>query len=484
MVTPVTVHSSVRVAPRIGEAVFVQVLTDKRSLESPLFLHIIDKGAAAKQLYAEYVAGRIDPLYALSVGWAEHQLGTDPTSVLWRSKTCSISNARSCQSEGMPHEIISDPVRGGPYVRYRQVIDSGIDHAWRLNKPDFNYMQAGADTIEEIAKIWTEGDWQAFARTNVTFMNGVLAQYGSGLEESSVPDIHDIQWLAGGPYIDLRSQLASRSCGPANVGPCRKIALEQRHGVVVHYNGPAVQQGIDEIAFLKGIAQYHVHGKTWNSPGEPALYQNKIAYHLSILRDGRVVYLRDLDDMSWHAGHTPSNEHTLAIFFPLGDQQRATKLQIERAGVVIGNWCDTTGTPTAEVKGHQEVSSTSCPGTLMADVVRPYRAGDIGVSEPDYQDVPTVDGGSIRLTEPWLGAWRRHGALVVKPEQIIGPGLAVTWEVDWRDEQGKPIKIMVFERDIFELHKPGAPDQFILRARLGYQAWNRIPWHPAGSTAS
>lgn len=40
-----------------------------------------------------------------------------------------------------------------------------------------------------------------------------------------------------------------------------------------------------------------------------------------------------------------------------------------------------------ECVGHQEVSSTECPGNLMANFVKPYRAGSLEVSDPKPEPV-------------------------------------------------------------------------------------------------
>lgn len=59
------------------------------------------------------------------------------------------------------------------------------------------------------------------------------------------------------------------------------------------------------------------------------------------------------------------------------------------------------------MKGHQEVSATRCPGTLMDDFVRPYRNGNLapGPASPIAFFAPENPYGAVAMQPPFWDRW-------------------------------------------------------------------------------
>lgn len=203
--------------------------------------------------------------------------------------------------------------------------------------------------------------------------------------------------------IDIRHQLYRYSGG----GPNRRVAWSQRRGAVVHYNGETPVG--DEMAALISDSIYHVQVKDWDEdPTNGAFLRGDgIMYHVAVLRDGRKLWLRDFEAALWHSG-TSKNTTAFALLAPLGGQQRATPAQLRGLAEV----CDAIATAglgaPAEVWGHQEVSPTRCPGTLMADFVEPYRAGTLLAAV-----APAVPDWQARVDAYWQDHAARLGAVRV-----------------------------------------------------------------------
>jgi hypothetical protein len=197
--------------PDISRETWLAVLRNAGSFESPLWSNndgrepkVPQPPEAEASAGYDIIVGRgILPSFALAVMGREHSYGTHPNSVLRRSKTRSMSNARSCQTAGMPHELISDAVRGGPYVKYQATPDSFIDFAVRLTKPDYRYVQEGRDTVEEVLGIFTESESEGY----IQYACNAMAAYRALNAGSGPPPTPD----GGGGTGELRPHIVMRA---------------------------------------------------------------------------------------------------------------------------------------------------------------------------------------------------------------------------------------------------------------------------------
>lgn len=182
-----------------------------------------------------------------------------------------------------------------------------------------------------------------------------------------------------GHDINLRPDLVRNAQG----GPRERLPLAaKRGGVIVHYTGEEpVPEGHDaQMTLLGRYAQYHALTRDWSSaPGhQPG---DGIMYHLAVLRSGLLVALRDLEESLWHCG-TERNASAFSLLVMVGGGQRATEAQLATARRTCDALLAINGLPRREVRGHLEESATECPGTLMDDLVRPYRAGTLAAPRP------------------------------------------------------------------------------------------------------
>lgn len=198
--------------------------------------------------------------------------------------------------------------------------------------------------------------------------------------------------------VDLRPLLKRNPNG----GSAGRKALSQKSGVVVHFNGPDV--GADDRAHIINVAAYHCT-KDFSSNGSGAIGDG-IMYHVAVADGGEVYLLRDLEAGLWHSGSN-WNDHSIAIYVPIGINQRATPVQLQALSRTVDAIRSFTGEGRERVKGHKELSSTDCPGTLMPDFVLPYRAGrDLAATPEPVQD---PNARYFSATNLWVvndGPWR------------------------------------------------------------------------------
>jgi hypothetical protein len=260
--------------------------------------------------------------------------------------------------------------------------------------------------------------------------------------------------------VDIRDQLPRRDpADGVNAGPYDRRPLSAKHGLVVHYSGPPNMQRDNPLRVMRAEAAYHV-AKNWCRAGEPPCFGDGYMYHVAI-DDAGVKYLcRDLESVLWHCGAWPQNALALSVHLLIGGDQRATPAALGALRAVCGDWRAATGTPSAQVWGHQELQATSCPGTLMADFVLPYRAGTLGA--------PTMaDGHFFAETGHYVGGafwtfWRDYGGLPLF-------GYPLTDEVN---EGGRTVQY--FERSVLEWHPENDDPYKVLLRRLGADALARV----------
>lgn len=430
---PVTTDSLFVAPARISRSTFAGVLL---AAASPW-------AARAGEIYDTIAGGGHDPGVWLAICAEEHTYGTNRNSVLWRNDTRSWTNARSVRDPGITGwAIIRDAVRGSDYVRYADVLDSVRDGLYRITDPTYRYVREGRNTIGAVFEIWTEGDGARYAASVVRRLNGWIQT------QADAPYAGVIDGL-----IDVRQLLARRDARDGiAAGPFERRLLRDKRGVVIHYSGPPVVRRNETLAVLQSEARYHVD-KDWSRVGDPPVRGDGLMYHVAIGDDGTAYLCRDLEDVLWHCGAWPENALALSVHVPIGGDQRATAAQLLTLRRVVDAWRHATGTARDEVRGHQELQPTACPGTLMADFVRPYRA------ERDQ----ARDGQWFSETGCYVGGafwayWRDRGGLPIF-------GYPLTNE---RIEDG--VTVQYFERAVFEWH-PSNPDPYkVLLRRLGADA--------------
>lgn len=247
--------------------------------------------------------------------------------------------------------------------------------------------------------------------------------------------------------LDRRADLPRNPKG----GPSHQRPVSTKDGLVIHYNGPAVPYTTEDFALLRADAYYHIQ-KDWDLGELGVQHGDGLMYHLGIGRDGAAYLCRDFADVLWHCG-TSKNSTALAMLVIMGGTQRATRAQLATLNRLCGEAIIAGLTTRARVTGHQEESATSCPGTLMADFILPFRQDEIGAP-------PVADGHYFSETGYYVGGgfwrfWNENGGL-----RIFGyPQSNEYAEIDQTAATGART-MQVFERSVFE-YWPEDPAQTV-----------------------
>src|SRR5215212_2470211 len=204
--------------------------------------------------------------------------------------------------------------------------------------------------------------------------------------------------------VDLRGQIPGDPA--ANQG-----AKEKTKGIVVHYNGDpngytgvaSGQRTSQEV--YAADADYHIQ-KNWGTPEDPAS-ANGIQYHYGCWED-TIYILRNADAKLWHCGDGVAedsyNYSAIAVNIPISTNERATARTLQTLREFCEDELQRQGLSTSEIRGHQEISPTTCPHSLMDDFVRPYRAGEeLGPHEPPVRPVRynlcAADGPDVEVAK-------------------------------------------------------------------------------------
>lgn len=162
--------------------------------------------------------------------------------------------------------------------------------------------------------------------------------------------------------------LIGRFCSPNGNWGVNNIDL----GTVQHYNGGATpaRAWSDPVAWIKFINDLHAQtGRFqagWRFDG--------VAYHEFIYND--VVYrTRNYQANLPHCGNFEWNRRGLGLHVAIGGSQRANAATLRTLTQRNADHLAAIGVPRARCMGHMDVGSSACPGTLQADFVRPFRAG-------------------------------------------------------------------------------------------------------------
>ena len=268
-------------------------------------------------------------------------------------------------------------------------------------------------TIHTIGQIGN-GVWASsttYANTIINLLNQYAPSGPADAPPSPPPPPSDGTVVINGVhFIDIRDQLATNPNG----GPGYK-ASGQRLGTIIHYS--AVNYPLDRpiLDILQSEANYHVN-KDWstsaptpvaegaappvptedwrgtphalatiNEPIGGPLYGDGLMYHISVdPQTGQAYLCRDLDAVLWHCGYwgPGGNDSGYSVHIPGGDQLNLTPEGLAGLTEVVTALSDQDGIPTNMVRGHQEVSPTGCPGPLMDQFVKPFRAGAVPTPTP------------------------------------------------------------------------------------------------------
>lgn len=272
--------------------------------------------------------------------------------------------------------------------------------------------------------------------------------------------------------VDLRAELKRNPNG----GPNRRRNLDAVRGLVVHFNGPDV--GTDDRQHIINVAAYHCT-KDFSRAGDGSAIGDGIMYHVGVADDGTIYLQRDIEDVLWHCGDTEWNERSLSVYVPIGISQRATDAQKAALTRVVDSWRRYTEDGRDLVKGHQELSPTNCPGSLMADFVLPYRAAGDVVTPAPAEDVPGAQpdpwrfdnpfGKEFWVLHPFVDWIHTHGGFMatgyVRDGAFIEDGVLVQY----------------FQRYRLEWHPGNPPENRVLGALLGQAEYDRR--YPQGRPA-
>lgn len=176
-------------------------------------------------------------------------------------------------------------------------------------------------------------------------------------------------------FTDLRYALPRR---PENHLSYR--SLDAIEFLVIHWDGGArIPETYDPVAYYVNEADYHIR-KTWGwaNDGQP-YYGHGLMYHIKIDRAGRAYLTRNADEVLWHA--SGANEEGYAICVDCTDGQPPTAAQMATLRKVIERKRLEFKLTHERVRGHGELveygNSTACPGEVLLDWLRRYRAGAI-----------------------------------------------------------------------------------------------------------
>jgi hypothetical protein len=176
--------------------------------------------------------------------------------------------------------------------------------------------------------------------------------------------------------IDIRGELPTRKGG----GSGTKYAAKK--GQVLHYSAVNYPKTRPILDILMAEARYHI--RTVSTDGNPPLKEAGLAYHQAVDPITGDIYLtRDEDDVLWHCGYwgTPGNRDGLAIHVPGGSNLVMTDVAVQSLLWLLRRNEEQYGFGRAMMKGHKELSATTCPGPLMPQIVLPYRAGELVLDE-------------------------------------------------------------------------------------------------------
>lgn len=176
-------------------------------------------------------------------------------------------------------------------------------------------------------------------------------------------------------------------------------------GATLHYNGPPVAGAGTPQRELRQLIDVDV---PWQ---QRSLGADSLMYHFAVLSDGSIYQTRDLDLIAWHCRTPEGNNHHLAVHVPIGGVQRPTSRQWDATTALFDAIIDEYGLAGRRViKAHQEWVSTECPGPVLMQRLREWRAGS----------GPRSTGGLFRIKRDVSAARVRTGPSRESPVALDG----------------------------------------------------------------
>jgi hypothetical protein len=224
----------------------------------------------------------------------------------------------------------------------------------------------------------------------------------------------------------------------SNIGPPQK----KTKGVVAHYSGPDGEMyrlfragRISLFDLIAWEARYQM------TPGlyDPGFAVNGMMYHEVVWGD--TVYLvRNPDARLWHCkdGTDPTswNYAAVATHVPIVEGEQASARTIQTLRERADDHLRTMGHGRDRLRGHMEISSTSCPGTLMRAFVYPYRAGRMGrvtapAPIPTSQKIPAPKKAYFLGGTPSDRAIAAAAASACQASGVPAKALVDPVDIDW-----------------------------------------------------
>ncbi|MCY9786820.1 peptidoglycan recognition protein family protein [Nocardiopsis sp. EMB25] len=131
-------------------------------------------------------------------------------------------------------------------------------------------------------------------------------------------------------------------------------------GLVVHYNGAAthLSDHADCVSYWKNTRDDHVNNRGWADTG----------YSFGVSVDGHLFEGRGLHRYQAAQGTTDGNANYYSVSLMIGEGETPTDAQIDGVRRLRG-WLMAEHGVSGTVLGHRDFSSTSCPGSLLYDLV-------------------------------------------------------------------------------------------------------------------
>lgn len=371
----------------------------------------------AGTVYLECQRRGLDARFLLGMFQAESSMGTNPAAIAVKDNIVDGQNVGPTRSWGNTTEpSYGDPGLGPPFVRqrftrYADWAKGGIGTIARLfEHPAY----ANAVTVEQIVSIWAPPVENATTR----YIDTVLAVMNRLGGTMSAPEI-----------IDVRNQL------PTNPNQGSGQKRQSTQGQILHYSAVNYPDSRDILTIMQAEASYHITS---------ALKEGGLAYHYVVdWRDGTIYQCRDEDAVLWHCGYWgPGGNGTgLAVHVPGGSTLVMSDAAVQSLVWLFGRNEQKYGFGRNMMRGHLEVSSTSCPGPLMDQIVHPYRQGTLNWGGGTMPYVDPVTGHTVHPDLMDIYDFNKHGR-PLQPAVLYSDGVIR----------------QLFERAILAPGKDGAPD--------------------------
>lgn len=197
------------------------------------------------------------------------------------------------------------------------------------------------------------------------------------------------------PYrILTRREWGSR--GPRS--PLTPLNKKRVTGIAVHHSG--VKNGPKGVTAVKAFERHHMDANKWNA----------IAYNFLIDEQGVIYEGRGAGVIS--AATRPYNSRTESICYT-GDGSKKIPAKTIASFEWLVNDIQKRYSAKLWVKGHRELASTSCPGSVLFDWVKDHRSGVTKV-QPKAKPVAKKPAKTTRLVK-----LRSRGAHVKMMQQQL-----------------------------------------------------------------